>query len=389
MYQLKNQGGRTYPEFDQVNKFIQQANNSDNPDARALMAACKIAKSVNLRLKGLINTRQTAVTSFDFVIKNKTTGEIDAETTNLLKRTIYRILKKHVTTPLFGCFAMKMEWVNDELNGNMKLPQKIKFFSPTETLQTENGINIVDDDNKVIHQLSLDDYNPEFLFEIDDDFEERGGLMRAILILEVLRWNMRSENANLLTHLKGILQIINQGDPEGQDQADAIEAAKSARKHKFVVTNELIEFKLNQIVSGDLSAFKSLIDDINSEISIAILGQANTQQLPNSGGSRAALQILKLISADIHYSDMIRCTQLINDLLLKYYRVNFDETASESPFVFEFFYDDEENHLNNADIISVALNAGIPLKKNEVYQKIGFTVPELNDLEIITTAVAS
>ena len=389
MYQLKISGGRTYPEFSQINKYIQQANDSNNPDARALMAACKVVKTVNLRVKGLINTRQTAVTSFDFVIKNKETGEIDVETTKNLKRVIFRILKKHVTTPLFGCFALKMEWQNDEFQSNLKVPKKLKFYSPTEMLQTENGINIVDDDNKVIRQLSLDEYYPDFLFEIDDEFEERGGLMRAILVLESLRWDMRSENANLLTHLKGILQIINQGDPEGQDQADAIEAAKAARRHKFVVTNELIEFKLNQIVSGDLSAFKSLIDDINSEISIAILGQANTQQLPNNGGSRAALQILKLISADIHYSDMIRCTELINDLLLKYYRVNFDETASESPFVFEFIYDDDENHLNNADIISTVLNAGIPLKKNEVYQKIGFTVPELNDLEVITTAVAS
>lgn len=386
MYQLKNQGGRTYPEFSQINKYIQQANDSNNPDARALMAACKVVKTVNLRLKGLINTRQTAVTSFDFVIKNKETGEIDVETTKNLKRVIFRILKKHVTTPLFGCFALKMEWQNDELQSNLKIPKKLKFYSPTEMLQTENGINIVDDDNKVIHQLSLDEYYPDFLFEIDDDFEERGGLMRAILVLESLRWDMRSENANLLTHLKGILQIINQGDPEGQDQADAIEAAKSARRHKFVVTNELIEFKLNQIVSGDLSAFKSLIDDINSEISIAVLGQANTQQLPNSGGSRAALQILKLISADIHYSDMIRCTELINDLLLKYYRVNFDETAIDAPFVFDFVYDDDENHLNNADIIATALNAGIPLKKTEVYSKIGFTVPDANDVEVISSA---
>lgn len=386
MYQLKNQGGRTYPEFSQINKYIQQANDSNNPDARALMAACKVVKTVNLRLKGLINTRQTAVTSFDFVIKNKETGEIDVETTKNLKRVIFRILKKHVTTPLFGCFALKMEWQNDELQSNLKIPKKLKFYSPTEMLQTENGINIVDDDNKVIHQLSLDEYYPDFLFEIDDDFEERGGLMRAILVLESLRWDMRSENANLLTHLKGILQIINQGDPEGQDQADAIEAAKSARRHKFVVTNELIEFKLNQIVSGDLSAFKSLIDDINSEISIAVLGQANTQQLPNSGGSRAALQILKLISADIHYSDMIRCTELINDLLLKYYRVNFDETAIDAPFVFDFVYDDDENHLNNADIIATALNAGIPLKKSEIYSKIGFTVPDANDVEVISSA---
>lgn len=386
MYQLKNQGGRTYPEFSQINKYIQQANDSNNPDARALMAACKVVKTVNLRVKGLINTRQTAVTSFDFVIKNKETGEIDVETTKNLKRVIFRILKKHVTTPLFGCFALKMEWQNDELQSNLKIPKKLKFYSPTEMLQTENGINIVDDDNKVIHQLSLDEYYPDFLFEIDDEFEERGGLMRAILVLESLRWDMRSENANLLTHLKGILQIINQGDPEGQDQADAIEAAKSARRHKFVVTNELIEFKLNQIVSGDLSAFKSLIDDINAEISIAILGQANTQQLPNSGGSRAALQILKLISADIHYSDMIRCTELINDLLLKYYRVNFDESAIDAPFAFEFIYDDDENHLNNADIISTVLNAGIPLKKSEIYSKIGFTVPDTNDVEVISSA---
>jgi hypothetical protein len=71
MYRLTVANGRTYPDFQTVNKYIKSANDAQNPDIRDLMAACKIAKSVNLRLKGLINTRQTAVTSFDFSIKRE------------------------------------------------------------------------------------------------------------------------------------------------------------------------------------------------------------------------------------------------------------------------------------------------------------------------------
>ena len=382
MYRLTVANGRTYPDFQKVNKYIKSANDAQNPDIRDLMAACKIAKSVNLRLKGLINTRQTAVTSFDFSIKRKDNNEIDVETQNNLRKVIYRILKKHVTTPLFGCFAVKFYWENIDENNPVKIPKKLKFYSPTEMMQQPNGIDIIDDNNKIVESLSLDEYYPEYLIEIDDEYEERAGLMRAILVLEVLRWEMRSENANILTTLKGILQIINKGVPEGDDEQNAINAAKQARKDKFVVTNELIEFKLNQIVSGDLSAFKSLIDDINAEISIAILGQANTQQLPNSGGSRAALQILKLISADIHYSDMQRCTDLINDLLSKYYAINTGSSPSDCPVYFEFNYESEENYLNNADIVSTLISAGVPLKENEVYKKTGFSVPDVSERTI-------
>ena len=78
---------------------------------------------------------------------------------------------------------------------------------------------------------------------------------------------------------------------------------------------------------------------INRDIAIAVLGQANTSELPNHGGSRAALEVLRLISKDIFYSDMVRVESIINRFLLIGYRLNYDKTAVKTPFNFRFDID--------------------------------------------------
>ena len=79
---------------------------------------------------------------------------------------------------------------------------------------------------------------------------------------------------------------------------------------------------------------------------------------------------------------MQRCTELINDLLSKYCVINFGTSPSECPLYFEFNYESEENYLNNADIVSTLITAGVPLKENEVYKKTGFSVPDANEKTI-------
>jgi phage gp29-like protein len=201
---------------------------------------------------------------------------------------------------------------------------------------------------------------------------------------------MLLENANYLKKLKGILQVINKG-ASNEEQAEAEDAAANAIRDNYLITSDNLELKLNQLTATGGAGFKEYMDMLQNEETIAVLGQANTTQLPKSGGSRAALQVQKMISADIFYKDMIRVEKLMNDYLLLDYRLNYDANASLSrmPYQFRFNLEEEQDIEKNAIAIREVLNSGISLKKSEVYQKLGFSVPGKDDDIIASPAIAT
>lgn len=380
MYKLPELRDSMYPEFDNILKYIYRAN-SDNPDCRMLMAACKKIATANPRIKGNISKRRTAISAFDWSIIDLNTDNEDIELKIALKSSITTLLRNHAKTPLYGSFAGLIEWAASGIN--KYTIANIKPFDPTELKPIDDSLHIVDDRNNIRDVIYIEDFKQaDIIADIDTDQEERGGILRSILPLEKIRWDMRADNANTLGYLKGLLQIINKTGAEDEvAAASAHQTAMAAKKHKFIVTNEDIEFKLNQIVSGDLSGFKELITAINDETTISILGQANTTQLPNNGGSRAALQILKDISADIHYEDMLRTTDMINRFLRMFWVVNYNNY--ECPLEFRFNWFEEMNTVQNAETIATLIAAGIPLKRDEVYKSVGFTEPMQNEALLI------
>ncbi len=121
------------------------------------------------------------------------------------------------------------------------------------------------------------------------------------------------------------------------------------------------------------------IKNTNDDIQIAILGQANTTQLPKNSGPRAALQVLNSIRQDILFNDINNITELINQFLRTEYYLS---TGNDNvPYKFEFDIDDFEDYTENANVITYLGNSGlkIPIKKSELYQKIGYAVPEDKD----------
>lgn len=379
MASLKN---KTYPT---LKEFYQYCNNADSvrfQDRNTTDFYLTLNRCINInpRLNGYYMTRSTALSSFDFELYYLDGSKEDErliKTITRLKQLISRLLKIQLKTVLFGKLLIKLKVIQTQNGLALMFDSEInndlfEYDSYFVYLFEQNGGVI----NRSKYETLERDNLAEYLFdEYSNISKSAGGLLRTVAPIEIIRYDMILENANYLRKLKGILQIINKGGSD-EEQLNAQTAAQQAVLNNYVVTSESLEFKLNEITSSNGNSFKEYIEAINKDISIALLGQANTSELPNNGGSRAALQILKMISADIFYSDMIRVEDFISQLLLLDFRLNFSRNASiyELPYRFRFKLYEEEDIEKNASALEIA-NRFIDMKKSEVYSKLGLSIP--------------
>ena len=138
-----------------------------------------------------------------------------------------------------------------------------------------------------------------------------------------------------------------------------------------------IEVKLGTLADTNAAASFDLHKKaLESDISIAILGQANTTELPANGGSRAALQVLNLIRQDILFSDIINIQTAIQRLLTIDSYLN--KQTMNIDYKFDFIYDDVIDTESNANKFSILAGANMkfPIKKAEFYEQIGNKMPE-------------
>ncbi len=343
-------------------------------DMRPLMSVLKRLPDADPRLGGHILTRTTAVTSFDWRI----VGDEDGSVTRRLRRTIEVVIRQSLNVALYGAMCIRLDADFDAGEGVWVL-KPLEVFDVTEldrpTPRVED-LRIVSEDSRgsLVRSRPLD----PFIADVDDRAWP-GGVLRSVLLYEIIRNDMIREWANFSRKLKGIIQGIHREGAQDEERAAAEQALRDAVLHNYLITSDAIEFRFNQLVKESAGAnFKEIKAALDADIAIAILGQANTAELPKGGGSRAALQILQLIRADIHYSDMLRAERLVNELLLMYYRLNYDADAKEAPWCFEFAWEEDEGEdvVDTARAIREIGEAGIPLLADEVYSRLGFTRPE-------------
>lgn len=208
--------------------------------------------------------------------------------------------------------------------------------------------------------------------------------MRSIGELEILRRDAIFEWGNYLRKLKGLIQGIDKGADDEERQV-AANALRTAIENNYLLTSDMIDFKFHNIASTAGSSFKDFLEFINSAISVAVLGQANTTELPSKAGSRAALSVQKLITDDIMFSDVATLEKTVNSQLLAFDHIMHYGTPTPN-YRFKVILDETEDFEKNAIIIREAISAGIPLKKSEVYEKLGLTVPKEGDETLQTTA---
>lgn len=376
MYQFSPLQRKLYPTITEVQDAVQQADQQDVRfrDIRPLMAILERMSIASPRLSGHILTRRTAILSYDFTVSelgDVTDRAITAATA--LRKIIQHVIHFSVNAPLFGASLIEMEWLPGD---GQTLPSVKRTFRPFE-LDTADGLTIIETaPNGMMSRVPVeDDMMMRYIAAIDNSTWV-GGALRAIMYHEILRNDTIQEWANFNKKLKGLIQAK---APE-EEKADAANAVGNFVNNQFAVTSDKVQFILNELTSSrgvdSFSAFKSILEN---DIAIAILGQANTAELPKGGGSRAALQVLNLIRSDIHFADMQRAKTLINEQLLPAYWYFNVSQANDCPLEFDFLFDDATDVETSARMFSQLAALSLPVKREELYGKLGLTPPTEDD----------
>lgn len=366
---------KLFANLDEIKKAFMNADNIINPDQRELQSILyRMATTSNPRLAGLINTRRTALSSYNYNITNDTDNNIKTA----LNKVISQILHYSCNNSLYGAYVVELKW---ELINNVWSPKIINQFLPFELEKdTNNNMKIVLTDNNFNVTRTQLEYDQKYIIA-SDNMPFAGGSLRSLVYHEFLRQDTLKEWAQFNQKLKGLIQA----KAENDEKIDASVALNTFMTNNYAVTNKETEFILNTMTDGKaLESFGKFLDLLNNEMAIAILGQANTTELPKNSGSRAALQILNLVRSDIIFADMNKAKDIINNqLLLYYYQLNSNQSATESPFQFDFSYDADEDIEANSRLFENLSRIGIDVIKSELYTKLGLTMPLPTD-EIIT-----
>ncbi len=374
-----NKKTQIYPSLVDYFTMVEQAESTDarTGDSNDFYYAANRALQLNTRLTGNYTRRHSALSSFDWNIKalDKTAGDVAELAVKRINKAIQLVINRHVHTVFNGFSIYRYSTIPTTVGNSLRLSHVKKnngyFF------ESESDILYIKQ-NQQLNAFPLSE--SPFLVDHDPMSPSPLGLMKAITAVEIMRNDMRNEWANYLKKLKGILQIVSKG-ATAEEVTNAEKAAQTAIKHNYLITGDDLEFKLNQITGGTGVSFKEYIEMLNSDISIAILGQANTNELPTGGGSRAALQVLQYVSADIFWSDLNRVTRFINDnIVLLDYKLNYDANATEAdvPYTFAFDIADEQDTEANANVLQT-ITPFMPVVKSEAYSKVGYSVPVQGD----------
>ncbi len=372
----------TIPELEQA--FLLADKPFEIADGRLLAEHCTKFIIKNSRIKGHINTRRTAVASWDWDIVPYDASDalIAARSKKRLSKVINRIIPSRINTCLYGHYAIGIEFV---AHLGERIPIIAKNYKPTDILACDgNNIKYADGDkifarSKIsLLDIGNGDINPVVTIMESDGEDFRGGILLSMAITEIIRLDMLQEWVNWAKKQKGMIQGVDMGaDKEEREIAEL--AMKQLLKENYVFTSDVIEYKFHQIANSTAgSSFKEIHQELNNSLAIAILGQANTSELPAGGGSRAALEVQRLVSADIMYSDVIATTALINEQLLPI-DFWFNASSKEPPYEFKIMLAEQTDYESNAIIIREALAAGVPIIKTELYSKLGLTVPKDTD----------
>ena len=393
MFKLTALNNRRLPTIEDAVKYLKAADEEDpaSRDVRGLMAIIAKMQEEIPRLRGIIGTRRAAIASFDWIITPNEPS--DAERANQARlrcrRAINSIMFQHTDMPLNGALVDELTWDTQGLYGTT--PKILKRFHPTEIERwgSDPSKLMLLADTANLTRIPIAAQNPqEYLVACDDSWLQ-GGILRSLIPHEIILLGTIQEWNAFNAKLKGIIQAKIEEWASDDDKTTAAAALRQVAQHNYALTSKAVEYAYTKITdAAGSTSFKDLKAELEADRSITILGQANTTQLPNNGGSRAAVEILKLISADIHYTDMQKVEQLINEQLLTYdFQLNGNPAATEAPWEFKIDLSQERDTEKEARTATELLTNGVPLLKSEVYAKTGYTVPGDGD-EVIEPKAA-
>jgi hypothetical protein len=361
-------------------------------DTRPLLAILMRIVEADPRLGGHVLTRRTALTSFDVLVEpipGDARGNDDgaAETAARVRAVGDTVLNRAPERSLYGAVAIQVAWEAGELGVTPSVAYDYdpdEIARPSRRLEDLRLLSWTGSAKPTATALPVDGT----VIAAIDESHWTGGVLRSVLIREILLNENLQEWARFTKKLKGIIGAKFEGDvPEAGDpeHVTATASLKGIVSDNYAMYSDRMSFEFNKVVEAAAGgSFKELKGDLEADVAIAILGQANTSELPAGGGSRAALQVLNLVRRDIHHSDIRTAEAMANELLLWDYRFNVDAAATSTPYRWRVALETDDDAGAQAEAgaraVSEAMDAlegtGVGLPTSEVFARLGFTMPE-------------
>lgn len=374
--------------------YIRRANSLDieTRDVRPLMSLLKRLPEVDRYLFGLIQTRKLAILGFDYDIKfpeeytpSAIEEKILLEMKQRFQRTKMRQLGKTIVNGrLFGFSAIRLRWENIAGLGTAVIRREDYDLTELDIDPETRQLYYLEDTNSGYIRRDFDPPVQHILID-DNPFEGIdktyiGGLIRVNMIYVWLKyweaWNWAKNNEKYgdpmfwATYLRGA----------SEDEITKLkEGLAELGNSSYAAFSEDVEVNLLETLrNSSAEAHNKFIDQVNKEMAISILGQQLTTDV-GKVGSFAAAKVANFVRQDYLLADLLEVADGYDQYLRLDFNANYGD-PKESVFPeFVFRLEDQENFEANARIIGELRLASIPLRRDEVYRKTGFTPPQEGD----------
>lgn len=384
-------------EFNRAFRMIE----SPIPDPRPMLAIIARFTEANTRVGGLIISAHDAIAGFpwDILPSDPNDPQAVAIAAAMKERFIRAGIHHHfdviIDGEFFGMTGIRQVWT--AVDG--KWQATVGIVATTDICPIRNAEGIQEtcliQDNAMFKALPIPsaERNQYILSEFNPHKSTRpdfiGGLCRGAIPLTIIRqinwedWSRYNE-----TFAEPFRVGHYKEGAADKDKDVAKKALKEFGRNAWAFVSEDIRFELMEAArAGTMVAYKQLIEDVDKELEVLIKGEASTTQLPNSGGSRAALQILKMTADDRMWARCARIQDTINEQHIAVdYSLNESTTNLSLRPRFEFITEAQADFESNARIVTDLRGAGYVLDDAEVSAKTGFKVTGGNTPEVKTVS---
>jgi phage gp29-like protein len=387
------------PSIERIKQYVYKANVTNDfsiRDSRPLMSLLQKLTEIDGHLLGLVTTRKLAAKSYNYTIRLSPEYKLSPaeeirlnETKTRFRRSgIFNLIDDILDGVLYGMCAVRLVWSNT--NFGTMVTGKDTYDITDLDINAQNELVLLkttDKNPNTIIGKEILDPDTHLLLYFNPNKNRKyfiGSYMRTCMLLSFLkyntRWDWRDLNvrhgnpATYATHPQGI------SEEEIQKMLEALAKLKS---DAYATFPDYVKILYDEALKSDnTNSFADFVKACNTELSIALHGQNLTTEVQS--GSRAAAQIHNSVDDLIIEADLRVIAEVFSNQYLKMdYLLNYGEPLNDY-FEFVFLPDEQIDYESNSRIITnitsdPEIRKLLPLKKDEVYQKLGFTKPAEGD----------
>ncbi len=371
------------PSIPEAMKAVQSADNDAGFDPRPLFSILSRIVEADLRIQALMQTRTLAVTGYPFAIKpadskNQKSVDIALATLERFKKAkIHHRFGVLLNALFFGVSAIKLQWENI---GGETIAKSSVIPSPELVLRDDIVYRIADVAKYTVTELAPAEQHIVVTFNPLEAINPKhtGGMLRNAMWLALMKnFNWQDWGKFNETYGSPFRWASWAPGSSDEDRAAALKAAEQIGNDAYAAVPDNIKLNFIEAVrTGSIAAYENLLQNVNDEFSIRFLGQTLTTELAGNSGSKAAATVHNVVRQDLMWHDLQLLERAVNEQYISVdYALNHGQDLALRP-VFEFVTEEKGDSLVNAQVITEAKAAQIPLTQEEVYKKLGYRIPE-------------